>query len=199
MKTSLYKILDLMISLVENAPSTPLGDYKLLKYEDLRDLIEKAITELPSQVADSRELLEREKEIIARAEQKAQYIIDSAKREAKEILNESAVIESIKQESRKFYESTKLDILELEKQTQKKIEESLSKAYREAEEIKENAYAYAALIFEQMEHLNKSAEKVIKSGQAQLKNYAEKPPLDISDSQLLKDKIKTVITEAQRV
>ncbi len=192
---SIYKLLDRMLSLVEEAPSLPLFSYKLIDPAGFERLIEQSLAELPDELALSREIVTHEEQIIATAHRNAREILTRAQNEANQVLkraqdkaerlvDESEILQAINQEAdkirlqvreeaEKIYERTEQEIEQVEEVSKKQIKKSLDESLSEAQMVKKGAYAYAETILGELERLTGSAIQIIQKGQTQIQLLAE--------------------------
>ena len=187
---SIYRTLDLLLSLVEDSKTVPLTDLRLVSYNHFKLLIERAVSELPSQLNSSKDIVAKEQHIIETAKNRAQEMLRSAhaeaqavvkeaKTEAMNLLDQSEIIKAVNEEAdkirrkvyeetQKAYKETEQEILETERQAHEQIENILKNATKEASEIRENAYNYASFILEQMEKLTDGALGTIQGSKQRL-------------------------------
>ena len=187
---SIYKLLDRMLSLVENAPAVPFLGIKLVGSQDLQNLIEQSVAELPEELAEARHLVSHEEQILfsarrqsdeirVAAEEEAQRIINNAYKQMQQIVQESEIIkainseaerirEQVKTEAEKIHQATEQEIAQAENSSRRTIQHELDQAIQEAENIRRGANSYAEAVLHELERTTLGAIAVIQNGQRQL-------------------------------
>ena len=162
-----------MLSLVESAPIIPFFGIKLVGSKDLQNLIEQSVAELPEELAEARQLVSHEEqilfsarrqaeEVVARAEEESRRIVASAHEQLRQIVNESEVIKAInaeaerirlqvRNEAQKIYQLTEQEIAQAEDASRRQIQRVLDTAIIEAETIKRGANSYAEAVLHELE------------------------------------------------
>ena len=179
-----------MLSLVESAPIIPFFGIKLVGSKDLQNLIEQSVAELPEELAEARQLVSHEEqilfsarrqaeEVVARAEEESRRIVASAHEQLRQIVNESEVIKAInaeaerirlqvRNEAQKIYQLTEQEIAQAEDASRRQIQRVLDTAIIEAETIKRGANSYAEAVLHELERTTVGAMSIIQNGQKQL-------------------------------
>lgn len=193
---SIYQLLENMLALVDKGASIPFfAKYKLVDVKQLQDLIKKAVSELPPQIAASKEIVSKEKDIIhnahtqanqiiAQANAQATRIIEQAKSKSEEYLDKSEIIKAVNIEANKIreqvkgettaaYDAAEKSILQTKEKAQRDIDIIINEANQEADKIKYNAYTYAQYVLEQLEIMTSGSLDVIQGGKHQLNNLKE--------------------------
>ena len=105
-------IIGALYDLVQDARSVPLNaDKCMIERDKVLDMLDEIITQLPSELKQSRTIVESRNELISQARREAEGIIRQAQEEAKELVNREAIYVEARRRSE-----------ELVKQTQAKIE-----------------------------------------------------------------------------
>jgi cell division septum initiation protein DivIVA len=179
-----------MLSLVESAPVIPFLGIKLIGAKDLQNLIEQSVAELPEELAEAKQLVTHEEQIlfsarrqaeetVARAEEEARRIIASAHDQMRQIVNESEVIkainheaerirEQVRGEAQRIYQVTEQEIAQAEEASKRQIQHVLDRAIIEAENIRRGANSYAEAVLHELERTTIGAISIIQNGQKQL-------------------------------
>ncbi len=96
-KSNIEEMIDEIIALVEECKNVPLSTGKIsVPKETLLQKLEDLKLEIPTELSDAQDLLEKEKDIVADAREKADQIIKNATDEAKKLIDESEVVEMAK-------------------------------------------------------------------------------------------------------
>ena len=105
-------IITTLYDMVQDARALPLGaDKCILERDKVLDMLDEIITQLPSELKQSRTIVESRNELISQARREAEGIIRQAQEEAKELVDHEAIYVEARRRSE-----------ELVKQTQAKIE-----------------------------------------------------------------------------
>jgi cell division septum initiation protein DivIVA len=187
---SIYKLLDRMLTLVESSPTMPLAGCKLINSKDLQNLIEQSVAELPEELAEARQLVSHEEQILSaarrqaeelmiEAEEEARKIIALAQEQAAQIVDESEVMrtiyleaervrEQVRSEAQRIFQLTEQEIREAEEESKRRIKLVLDSSVIEAENIKRGANSYAETVLHELERTTLGAISIIQNGQRQL-------------------------------
>ena len=105
-------IIGALYDLIQDARSVPLNaDKCMVERDKVLDMLDEIITQLPSELKQSRTIVESRNELISQARNEAANIIRQAQEEAKELVDHEAIYAEARRRSE-----------ELVKQTQAKIE-----------------------------------------------------------------------------
>lgn len=105
-------IIGALYDMIQDARSVPLNaDKCMVERDKVLDMLDEIITQLPSELKQSRTIVESRNELISQARREAEGIIRQAQEEAKELVNHEAIYVEARRRSE-----------ELVKQTQAKIE-----------------------------------------------------------------------------
>ena len=213
---SIYKLLDRMLSLVENSPTLPFLGLKLIRSEDLQNLIEQSVSELPEELAEAKQLVSHEEHILVSARKKAHEIMMQAEDNARHMLavaedqvnhmiNESEIVKSIhseadrireqvKLEAQRIYQITEQEIKEAEEESKRRIRLVLDSSIIEAENIRRGANSYAETVLHELERTTLGAISIIQNGQRQLDSISKQ---NTRAEQF--NKFKTAISEVKNL
>ena len=105
-------IIGALYDMIQDARSVPLNaDKCMIERDKVLDMLDEIITQLPSELKQSRTIVESRNELISQARREAEGIIRQAQEEAKELVDHEAIYVEARRRSE-----------ELVKQTQAKIE-----------------------------------------------------------------------------
>ena len=105
-------IIGALYDMIQDARSVPLNaDKCMIERDKVLDMLDEIITQLPSELKQSRTIVESRNELISQARREAEGIIRQAQEEAKELVNHEAIYVEARRRSE-----------ELVKQTHAKIE-----------------------------------------------------------------------------
>ena len=105
-------IIGALYDMIQDARSVPLNaDKCMVERDKVLDMLDEIITQLPSELKQSRAIVESRNELISQARHEAEAIIRQAQEEAQELVNHEAIYVEARRRSE-----------ELVRQTQAKIE-----------------------------------------------------------------------------
>ena len=105
-------IIGALYDMIQDARSVPLNaDKCMVERDKVLDMLDEIITQLPSELKQSRTIVESRNELISQARREAESIIRQAQEEAQELVNHEAIYVEARRRSE-----------ELVRQTQAKIE-----------------------------------------------------------------------------
>lgn len=187
---SIYKILDSLLTLIEQSPAVPFSDQKMVSMQKAKKILHYAINNLPQQMMEAEEIIRRQEylvtsaqnrsdEIINQAMEQRDSIIRNAENKRQELIDDSEILRIVKFEAENLKKQTKVEIEEAFREAEKRIVYSenkarqeiykiLTEAEEEAKKIKQNAYEYANYILSQMEVFSDKTLNLIKEGKYQL-------------------------------
>lgn len=129
--TSLY-------DMVQDARAVPLNaDKCFLERDKALDLLDEIIAQLPSELKQSRTIVESRNDLISQARREAENIVYRAREEAELLVSQQAIYQEAKRQCMEMVEQTKAQIDEL----QKVSNEYMSDALRRTEEAMAQALA----------------------------------------------------------
>lgn len=129
--TSLY-------DMVQDARAVPLNaDKCFLERDKALDFLDEIIAQLPSELKQSRTIVESRNDLISQARREAENIVYRAREEAELLVSQQAIYQEAKRQCMEMVEQTKAQIDEL----QKVSNEYMSDALRRTEEAMAQALA----------------------------------------------------------
>lgn len=139
MGNNVQELLDMLYSMVKEAWGLPLSSDKcVLEREKAVDLIDSIKSQLPTEIAEAKRLVDARTEFIANAKREAETIRHAAEERAKQLVNEQEIYKAAKAKSTELLTTTEKATTELKKaandyvdDTLRRTEEAISKALDE--------------------------------------------------------------------
>ncbi len=117
--TSLY-------DMVQDARALPLGaDKCILERDKVLDMLDEIIAQLPSELKQSRTIVESRNELIGQARREAETIIRRAQEEADRLVSQQAIFQEAKHQCVDMVEKTKIQIAGLRRASNEYMDEAL--------------------------------------------------------------------------
>lgn len=174
-QTELNKLEEMIL----DSPRIPLSRRTLVDEEQLLDQLDLVRLSLPSVFHEAVEIVRHKEDVLLEAEQYAQEIMESAQRQAAQLLDEMGLIrhaelearqtqQRVQQECDMIREQTLAEIDELRLQAQQEFERVRQQAIAESDEIQQGADDYADHVLSDMEQQLTDMVRVIRNGRQQL-------------------------------
>ncbi len=141
--TSLY-------DLVQDARALPLGaDKCILERDKVLDMLDEIIAQLPSELKQSRTIVESRNELIGQARREAESIIRRANEEAAALVSQQTIYQEAKRQCVKMVEETKAKIDQLRQVSNQYMDDALRRTEeavaQSLSEIKDTRAKFQAL------------------------------------------------------
>ena len=125
-------IIGALYDMVQDARAVPLAaDKCMLERDRVLDMLDEIIARLPSELKQSRTIVESRNEIISQARREAEAIIRQAQEQAKQMVTQEAVYIEAKKRSEELVQQTQTRIEELKKVSNEYMDDAL----RRTEEV----------------------------------------------------------------
>lgn len=164
----LQKKLEQLEDLILEGVHIPLTGMIIIDEQQALNQLELIKTKLPTALAAAIEINSRKQEIIQEAVNYARNLVESAKVQANQILNESAIIRKADLEAAKIKFQTEQECRQLKQQTREEVERWRQYAITECREIQVEADDYADAVLGNLEQQLKDMLGVINQGRQQL-------------------------------
>lgn len=127
-----------LYDMVQDARAMPLaGDKCIVERDRVLDLLDEIIAQLPSELKQSRTIVESRNELISQARREAETIVRQAQEEAKRLVTKEAIYVEAKKRAEDLVDQTQSKINQLRKAANDYMDESL----RQTEETISHALA----------------------------------------------------------
>lgn len=125
-------IIGALYDMVQDARSVPLAaDKCMLERDRVLDMLDEIIAQLPSELKQSRTIVESRNELINQARREAEVIIRQAQEQAKQMVTKEAIYIEAKRRSEELVQQTQNRIEELKKVSNEYMDDAL----RRTEEV----------------------------------------------------------------
>ena len=125
-------IIGALYDMVQDARSVPLAaDKCMLERDRVLDMLDEIIAQLPSELKQSRTIVESRNELISQARREAEVIIRQAQEQAKQMVTKEAIYIEAKRRSEELVQQTQNRIDELKKVSNEYMDDAL----RRTEEV----------------------------------------------------------------
>ncbi len=125
-------IIGSLYDLIQDARSMPLAADKCIIERDLAlDMLDEIIAQLPSELKQSRTIVESRNELISQARREAETIVRQAQEQAKQLVTKEAIYNEAKRRSEEIVQQTQNRVAQIQKAGNGYMDESL----RQTEEV----------------------------------------------------------------
>ena len=125
-------IIGALYDMIQDARSVPLAvDKCILERDKVLDMLDEVIAQLPSELKQSRTIVESRNELISQARREAEGIIRQAQEQAKQMLTKEAIYIEARRRSEELVQQTQNRIKELKKASNEYMDDAL----RRTEEV----------------------------------------------------------------
>lgn len=120
------QIITALYDMIQDARALPLGaDKCILERDKVLDMLDEIIAALPSELKQSRTIVESRNELIGQARREAEGIITEAQAKAAELVAQEAIYLEAQRQCKQMYESTQERINELKKASNAYMDDAL--------------------------------------------------------------------------
>ena len=138
------QIITALYDMIQDARALPLGaDKCILERDKVLDMLDEIIAALPSELKQSRTIVESRNELIGQARREAESIIKEAQAKAEELVAREAIYVEAKRQCQEMYISTQERINELKKVSNaymddalRRTEEAISQSLTEVQQTR---------------------------------------------------------------
>ena len=109
-------IITVLYDTIQDAKALPLGaDKCILERDKVLDMLDEIIAQLPTELKESRSIVESRNELIGQARREAEGMIRQAQDQAAKMVAEETIYQEAKRQCQEMYEKTQQKINELKK------------------------------------------------------------------------------------
>ena len=120
------EIINTLYDLIQDAKNVPLSaDKCMLERDKALDMLDEIIARLPSELKQSRAIVESRNEIVGQARREAESIIRQAQEEAKKMVTQEAVYQEAKRQCQEMVLQTQVRLAELRKASNEYMDDAL--------------------------------------------------------------------------
>ena len=119
-------IISALYDMIQDARALPLGaDKCILDRDKVLDMLDEIIAQLPSELKQSRTIVESRNELIGQARREAENIVRQAQQKAQELVAQEAVYQEARRQCQEMYDKTQSRIAELRKVSNEYMDDAL--------------------------------------------------------------------------
>ena len=119
-------IINALYDLVEGARALPLGaDKCILERDKVLDMLDEIIAQLPTELKQSRTIVESRNELIGQARREAENIVRQAQQKANELVEQEAIYQEAKRQCADMVSAAQNRIAELRKASNEYMDDAL--------------------------------------------------------------------------
>ena len=119
-------IIGALYDMIQDARSVPLNaDKCMVERDKVLDMLDEIITQLPSELKQSRTIVDSRNELIGQARREAENIIVRAREEAEMLVSQQAIYQEAKRQCAELVEQTLAQINQLQKASNEYMEDAL--------------------------------------------------------------------------
>jgi hypothetical protein len=119
-------IINALYDLVEGARALPLGaDKCILERDKVLDMLDEIIAQLPTELKQSRTIVESRNELIGQARREAENIVRQAQQKANELVEQEAIYQEAKRQCADMVNAAQNRIAELRKASNEYMDDAL--------------------------------------------------------------------------
>ena len=119
-------IINALYDLIQDARALPLGaDKCILERDKVLDMLDEVIAQLPSEIKQSRAIVESRNELIGQARREAEGIVRAAQQKAEELVSQEAIYLEAKRQCQDMYSKTQERIAQLRKASNEYMDDAL--------------------------------------------------------------------------
>lgn len=136
-------LIDRLEEIVGDARKLPVGGGVVLPRQRLTDLIDRMRVAVPKEVYDSRDLLERQEEVLRSAHEDAELLLAEAKAQVEERLKDEAIVKAAEERSHEIEDDAEKKAASLMRDAESQARERLDDAARTSLAQMKESDAYA--------------------------------------------------------
>ncbi|MGK7874419.1 MAG: ATP synthase F0 subunit B [Xenococcaceae cyanobacterium] len=171
--------LDRLEEIILHSPRVPLTRWTLVEEEKLLDQLDVVRLRLPDAIEKALEVIRQKEDILLQAEDYAQDIIETAQKNAAQILDEMGIVkraeleasqirQQVQQEYEAIQQKTIAEIEQMRRSAQQEMQQLHQMTLAECEQIQNGADDYADAVLNRIEQQLSQMLRVIRNGRKQL-------------------------------
>ena len=156
-------IISALYDMIQDARALPLGaDKCILERDKVLDMLDEIIAQLPSELKQSRTIVESRNELIGQARREAEGIVRQAQQKANEMVEQEAIYQEAKRQCQEMYNKTQDRIAALRKASNEYMDDALRRTEdavaMSLEDVRETRAKFKALTEAQEKRSEASGE-----------------------------------------
>ena len=119
-------IISSLYNMIQDARALPLGaDKCIVERDKVLDMLDEIIAQLPSELKQSRTIVESRNELIGQARREAESIVRQAQQTAKDLVAEEAIYQEARRQCQEMFAQTQSRLAELRKASNDYMDDAL--------------------------------------------------------------------------
>lgn len=119
-------IITVLYDTIQDARALPLGaDKCILERDKILDMLDEIIAQLPTELKESRSIVESRNELIGQARREAEGIVRQAQEQAARLISQEAIYQEAKRQCQEMLQQNQAKIAELRKLSNEYMEDAL--------------------------------------------------------------------------
>ena len=156
-------IISALYDMIQDARALPLGaDKCILERDKVLDMLDEIIAQMPSEIKQSRTIVESRNELIGQARREAELIVRQAQQKANELVAQEAIYQEAKRQCQEMVNKTQNKIAELRKLSNEYMDDALRRTEeaiaQSLSEVRDTRVKFRALTDAQENRGSESAE-----------------------------------------
>ena len=156
-------IISALYDMIQDARALPLGaDKCILERDKVLDMLDEIIAQLPSELKQSRTIVESRNELIGQARREAELIVRQAQQKANELVAQEAIYQEAKRQCQEMVNKTQAKITELRKLSNEYMDDALRRTEeaisQSLSEVRDTRVKFRALTDAQENRGNEASE-----------------------------------------
>ena len=159
-------IISALYDMIQDARALPLGaDKCILERDKVLDMLDEIIAQLPSELKQSRTIVESRNELIGQARREAEGIVRQAQQKAKELVAQEAIYLEAKRQCQEMILQTQTRMAELRKASNDYMDDALRRTEEaismSLDDVRDTRTKFKALIEAQEKRAALSAQPIV--------------------------------------
>jgi hypothetical protein len=146
----------------------PFTSLTLVNADHLLPLMDRLREQLPEELRQARQMLDRRDEMLSEAHGRASQMMQDAKTQAEFLLSESELMKAVRQEADQVREQLMQEMEAYRRKTFEECQSMIALSAEEARHLRESADQYAESILEALDHQVADFNQVVQTGKKQL-------------------------------
>ena len=143
-------IISALYDMIQDARALPLGaDKCILNRDKVLDMLDEIIAQLPSELKQSRTIVESRNELIGQARREAETIVRQAQEKAQELVAQEAIYQEARRQCQEMYDNAQQKIASLRKVSNEYMDDALRRTEeaiaQSLNEVRETRVKFRAL------------------------------------------------------
>ena len=157
-------IISALYDMIQDARALPLGaDKCILNRDKVLDMLDEIIAQLPSELKQSRTIVESRNELIGQARREAETIVRQAQEKADQMVVEEAIYQEAKRQCQEMVLKTQTRMAELRKVSNEYMDDALRRTEEaismSLEDVRDTRVKFRALVEAQEKKVNAVAQE----------------------------------------